>query len=131
MFTADTNPIMTCPVAPLAVEAGRLIRQRRLYDGKSDELMSAVDDRLEQVQEAAVRGHALSRSGLFFQTCCALAAVDLIGPTIRGEGAVEGRVDLETVKTALLGMAYALDGEDVRTLATFYLPKAANQVLAA
>lgn len=128
MFTADPPHITACAVAPMVREAIVLLNRRKLYDGRSDDLMQVVDDRLDQVQAAATMAHATSREGVFFQVCVAAGALDMLRPAEGDAGSVE---DLRTAEVALASVAWALFSEDLRPLAAYYLGCGFNCALAA
>lgn len=134
MFTADAAPNTHCAVAPLAAEAVRLIRQRRLYDqNNADALLDAVDARLDRVQEAASLGHATSREGLFFQVCLISAMLDAVKPVCAGQepGMADARTDIGVADSAIFSLGLGLFSEADRVLADHYLPQAFKMAMAA
>lgn len=73
MFEAVQAPTTHCPLAPLALEAVRLIRM--INFGPSD-LFDPSQARLSDLEAAAGLLEARSQVGLLFQVCLAHTAVD-------------------------------------------------------
>lgn len=127
MPTADPAHSTECGVAPLAHEAIKLIAQRRLFDGRSAELMDVVDSRLEGVERAASLGRATSDIGLFFQACVAKQALDNLESWSQGGVAKE---QFQIALDAIVGLAVRHFTPEGQSLADFYLLQAFSVVVA-
>lgn len=123
MLTAADASSTSCPVALMANDAMRLIRQEARYQLHAPELANAAWDRLLRLQVAATEARATSTAGLFFQTCIAYAMVCDLDPMLKDDVDAGWRADLSAGQRAMISIASSLYDDSLSVLGEHYMPR--------
>ena len=126
MSEAENAFSTNCPVAPLAIEAMRLLGLRDLYEARSPELFDVVLDRLSAVELGAVKLRPRSRLGMLFVLLLANGNLDPMVLMKDGE-AEEGR-RLDTARAAIEVVALAMAAPGDEPLLDYYATSAGRMI---
>lgn len=120
MTQAVSAPINACPVAPLALEALRLLQLIDTADRtRAGEGLARLTRQLENLDERASRLVATSRIGLFYQALVGYGAIELISDWAPGEPGAGGRGE-RMARGCLLSLAANLRSVETEPLLRWY-----------